>query len=54
VIDRATEPLEAVVVAVGDLNIVDLRPTTDSTHRQGVQLGVRRDSDAGELDAAIL
>ena len=52
-VDSTTEPLEGVVVAVADLQVVDLRTATDRTEGDTVDLLVGLEGIAGKLDTDI-
>ena len=52
-VHRSTEPLEAVIIAVGHLDVVKDRTTTKSAHGKRVEFRVRLCCDTGELDAHV-
>ena len=53
-VDRATKPLEGVVVAIADLHVVNRRSCTHRTERKTVDLLVLLEGIASKLDADIL
>ena len=52
-VDGAAEPLDRVVAAHVRLDVIDLRAAADALERDAVQLVVRAELDAGELDAHV-
>jgi len=52
-IDRATEPLEAVIVAVGNLDVVNLRAATDGAEGKTINLLICSERITSELDTHI-
>jgi len=52
-VHRAAEELDAVVLVELDLDVVDRRASPDGLERDAVQLVVRAELDAGELDAHV-
>ena len=53
-VDRATKPLEGVVVAIADLHMIDRRSSTYRTKGETVDLLVLLEGIASKLDADIL